>query len=112
MIADFATQVAQEIVYVSEAGSILYGFIVCYAKQDHFQVENIAVDPQFHRKGLGRELLAFAEDTARKRGFDRLELYTNEKMWENIKYYPKQGFEEFARRREDGFARVYYRKNL
>jgi Ni,Fe-hydrogenase III large subunit len=39
-----------------------------------------------------------------------IELYTNAKMTENLAYYPRLGFEETGRRREDGFDRVYFRR--
>ena len=45
-------------------------------------------------------------------GFDRIELYTNAAMRENIEYYPRLGYKEIGRHEEDGFERVFFRKSL
>lgn len=112
MVADFDNLVCRQVVYVLEIEKTFGGFVVCFSNTDHFHIENVAVAPQFHGRGLGRELMSFAEDKARTLGIFRIELYTNEKMWENLKLYPKLGYEEFDRRYEDGFARVFFRKQL
>jgi hypothetical protein len=39
-------------------------------------------------------------------------LYTHEKMTENQILYSKIGYVEYARRVENGFPRVYMKKNL
>jgi GrpB-like predicted nucleotidyltransferase (UPF0157 family) len=61
---------------------------------------------------VGRALLVFAEREAARRGFDSLYLCTNSKMFENQVLYPKVGYVEYARKRLDGFDRIYYRKPL
>jgi len=112
MVADFDNLVHQQSVYVLDADKHIRGYIVCFPKQDHFHIENIAVAPEFHRRGYGKQLMKHAETEALARGFSRIELYTNEKMRENLKLYPKLGYEEFARHFQDGFARVFFRKQL
>ena len=57
-------------------------------------------------------LLSFAEAEAERRNLQAIELYTNVKMTENLKLYPRLGYAEIARREEDGFSRVFYRKGL
>jgi hypothetical protein len=39
-------------------------------------------------------------------------LYTNERMTENLVFYPALGYVETGRGMQDGFARVFYRKPL
>ncbi len=112
MVADFGALVDTQSVYILEVGCNLRGFIVCFANKDHFHIENIAVLPGFTGMGYGRQLMDFAEAEARKLGYSRLELYTNEKMRENLTLYPKLGYEEFARKTQDGFSRVFFRKHL
>ena len=75
-------------------------------------LENVAVHPSYQHKGLGAKLLAHAEAEALRRGFGSLCLYTNEKMTENRGWYARLGYQEFERRNEDGFERVYMRKTL
>ncbi len=54
--------------------------------------------------------MAFAEEHARTEGLAEVVLYTNERMTENLRFYPALGFTETGRGVQDGFARVFYRK--
>jgi len=112
MVADFGALVDRQSVYVLEVGCNLRGFIVCFANKNYFHIENIAVLPGFTGMGYGRQLMDFAEAEARTQGYSRLELYTNEKMRENLTLYPRLGYEQFARKTQDGFVRVFFRKHL
>jgi ribosomal protein S18 acetylase RimI-like enzyme len=75
-------------------------------------VANVAVHPSAQGTGLGRRLMEFAEQQARQRGLDRLDLYTNEVMTENQAIYARLGYRETARRTEDGYRRIYMEKIL
>ena len=66
------------------AGGGMSGVLVAFACDDHYFIENVAVLPQLRGTGRGRLLLTFAEDEARRQGFDRIEPYTNAAMRENI----------------------------
>lgn len=113
MLADFAAQIAEGHVHVACAGDgALLGFIVFFARHDHMLLENVAVLPAAAGRGIGRQLIAFCEQAARQQGLERVELYTNEKMTENIFLYPHLGYREVDRRSEDGFNRVFFAKNL
>ncbi len=114
MVADFAARVAEGVVWVETATSDgpVRGFIVAFAHRDAWHIENVAVSPDHQGAGVGGRLMRFAEELAVKAGFDRVELYTNAKMTENQSLYPALGYEEFDRRSEDGFDRIYYRKAL
>ena len=113
MIADFATQVSNDIVDVAqmEDGSI-GGFMVYYSREAHLHIENIAVLPRHQGEGIGKALLLRAEAFARQSNINIIELYTHEKMTENTVFYPRQGYIEIDRRSEDGFDRIYYRKTI
>ena len=112
MVADFGAARANGNLYVAEDGNRVAGFIVFYPRADHVHLENVAVDPACQGRGIGRALIAFAERHARELGFDRIELYTNAKMTENLALYPRLGYREFDRRVEDGFDRVYFARDL
>jgi ribosomal protein S18 acetylase RimI-like enzyme len=73
-------------------------------------IENVAVDPASQSSGVGRGLLAYAESYAIQRRIPELRLYTNEAMTENLTFYPRLGYREYARRSEDGFPRVFFSK--
>ncbi|KAJ6120465.1 hypothetical protein N7523_004745 [Penicillium sp. IBT 18751x] len=76
------------------------------------EINNLVVDPLTQGRGYGRILVGYAENIARARGHSSLTLYTNVKMYENLGLYVKLGFTETERRVEDGFDRVYFRKQL
>jgi GNAT superfamily N-acetyltransferase len=80
--------------------------------QDSIKVNNLVVDQAAQGRGYGKLLMSFAEDEARDRGRKALALFTNVLMYENLVLYPKLGFVETERREEDGYDRVYYRKEL
>jgi ribosomal protein S18 acetylase RimI-like enzyme len=112
MVADFAGQIVNGIIHVVEDQRRVCGFIVLYPRGDHMHIENIAIDPAFQRHGLGTALLEFAEQQAHSHRRRAIELYTNEKMTENLEFYPRLGYVETGRSVEDGFSRVYFRKEL
>ena len=60
----------------------------------------------------GRALLEFAETEARRAGFDSIDLFTHEKMTENLAIYSKLGYMEYDRRSQGDFSLVYMRKHL
>lgn len=110
MTADFASQIAEGIVFVLADEQSLFGFVVFYEQQDSVFLENIAVDPAHHGKGYGRMLIDFVEQYARKNGFRSIKLYTNINMTENLSLYPSLGYRETGRARQDGFDRVFFEK--
>ncbi len=112
MVADFEAQIRAGKLHVVEMEGEVAGFVVFYPRGDHLHVENVAVLPSAQGKGIGKALLGFAEDEARRLGLPAVELYTNVKMVENQAFYPALGYVETDRREEDGFSRVFYRKEL
>lgn len=113
MIADFASQIASGQVYVAaNQQDEFLGFIVFYEDGTHLLLENVAVLPSAAGQGIGKKLIHFCEETALERGLTSVQLYTNEKMTDNLSIYPKLGYAEIGRRSEDGFNRVYFEKTL
>lgn len=112
MVADFAAAITAETLYVIEAGAQVCGFVVFYACKGYLQLENVAVDPRFQGQGLGTQLIDFVEQQARGGGYGSIQLYTNAKMTENLELYPRLGYQQFDRRIENGFDRIYFRKTL
>jgi ribosomal protein S18 acetylase RimI-like enzyme len=99
-------------VTVAEEDGEIIGVVVIGATEDGFTIDNIAVRPAHQGAGLGRALLDHAESEARAAGFDAIYLYTHEKMTENQAIYARLGYKEYERRAEDGFSRVFMRKQL
>ena len=109
---DYDERIRNAHVVVAEADGVVVGMIVLIAEPDHLLVENVAVDPDRQHGGVGRALLALAEDHARELGLGRLRLYTNVAMVENLRLYTRLGYEEDGRHIGEGFQRVYLSKRL
>jgi N-acetylglutamate synthase-like GNAT family acetyltransferase len=112
MDADYAALIDAGRVTVAERDGRITGILVLVPEEDHLLVENVAVDPAAQGSGLGRRLMAHAEERARILGLTELRLYTNEKMVENLAWYPRLGYTETERRVDSGFARVFFVKTL
>lgn len=111
MDADYGGLIAQGTCFVVDNDGVL-GVIVIHGANDYLLIENVAVSPEAQGRGVGRELLDFAEMTAKKAGCREVRLYTNEAMSENLTYYPRRGYREVERRIEAGFKRVFFVKTL
>jgi len=107
---DYVAKIGDGHVEVAVEGGNPVGLIVLVPQADHLLVENVAVDPAFQRGGVGRALLAHAEQRAAQRGLREIRLYTNAAMTENLSLYPRLGYRETGRDTEHGFQRVYFSK--
>ena len=110
MLADYAAAIRRDEVFVS--GEPICGVVVLIRAEDHVFLENIAVAPWLQGHGHGRALMRFVERRARELGLPEIRLYTGECMWENRRMYPRLGYEEFERRVENGYPRIYFKKTL
>jgi ribosomal protein S18 acetylase RimI-like enzyme len=112
MREDYARVIRDRDVTVAEGGAGIVGVIAVGVTEEGFTIDNVAVLPSRQGEGIGRALLEFAEEQARRRGFDSVHLYTHEKMAENRALYARIGYVEYARRRDGPFSRVLMRKWL
>jgi ribosomal protein S18 acetylase RimI-like enzyme len=112
MLDDYATRVSEGAVWVLEEGAEMAAIIVLLPAPDYLLLDNIAVPPTRQDLGLGRRLLAFAEDEALGRGYREIRLYTHQTMVENQRLYSSIGYEETGRGSEAGYDRVFMRKQL
>ena len=112
MLENHAALIRNGEVWVLDEGGEVVGALVMRPAEDHLFVDNVAVAPGHQGRGLGRELVAFAEERARREGLGEIRLYTNEKMWENLAVYEKLGFEETGRGLDGDYQRVFMRKRL
>ena len=109
---DYDARVRAAQAFVADDDGVVVGLIVLIETPDHLLVENVAVDPDRQHSGIGRALLSLAETHAREHGLDRLRLYTNVAMVENIRLYTRLGYREDSRHIGEGFQRVYMSKRL
>ncbi|MFI8105699.1 GNAT family N-acetyltransferase [Streptomyces sp. NPDC086023] len=108
MDADHAAEIAAGHVHVT--GTPVAGVVVLVPRGDHLFLDSIAVHPDAHGTGLGRQLLEYAEERARALGLPEIRLYTNALMWENQRLYPRFGCECTERRIDGVYDRMHYRK--
>lgn len=112
MTEDYAVVIRNREVTVLESDGHIVGMIVLGPTSEGFTIDNVAVHPSRQGEGLGRALLEFAEEQARRRGFDTVHLYTHEKMTENQALYARIGYVEYDRRPWADVSRVFMRKQL
>ena len=112
MLDDYAQVVRDHRAWVIDDGGRVVGVLVLMDKEDGLLLDNVAVLPERQGEGIGRRLIEHAESEVRRLGHRHLDLYTHERMTENIAMYDRIGYEEVERRTERGFPRVYMRKRL
>jgi ribosomal protein S18 acetylase RimI-like enzyme len=112
MLVDYEAAILAGEAWVLVEGDETSGVLVMRPDNDHLFVETVAVRPDRQGSGLGRRLMAFVEEAARDRGLREIQLYTNEKMEENLPFYRSLGFEETGRRLDEGYRRVFMKKRL
>lgn len=103
----FQTEVPARLAWIAEeqvGAPRARGFLVAqigFPNSDgpEWELENIAVLPEFRRRGLGRELLAVLLAQARLHGAARILLEVRESNRAAIRLYEAAGFQQLGRRR-------------
>jgi ribosomal protein S18 acetylase RimI-like enzyme len=94
-------------------GSPAVATVTLIPDESSLYLDNLAVAPDQQGKGIGRRLLAFAEDHARQLWLPEIRLSTNSMMWENQRMYSAAGYEDYGRSEvAPGFERILYRKPI
>lgn len=112
MIADYRPMIDASQVWLATVMNVVVGLIVLQPQADHLLIYSIAVAPTHVGQGIGRALLVWAETETCRQGFTKLQLYTNEKMTENLALYQRIGYVEYQRAAYKGFQLVYMSKTL
>jgi GNAT superfamily N-acetyltransferase len=112
MAADHGALIAAGEVWLAEVDGDAAGVLVVRPRGAALLLESVAVAPGMQGRGIGRALVEHAEQLARERGLSAVELYTNLHMTENLRMYPRLGYEEVGRGSQDGYERAFFRKTL
>ena len=112
MLDDYRQVVAEAEVYVAVDGARIVGVLVMSREGSEMLLVNVAVLAACKGQGIGKQLMDFCEEQSRLAGCSAIRLYTHERMTENIEIYRKLGYVETHRAQEQGFARVFMRKQL
>ncbi len=112
MDRDFMPLILAGDVYVCEADGRINGAIAITSAGDHLEVGSVAVDPAAQRRGIGKHLMALAEEVAVDRGFRVLRLHTNAALPELVVYYERLGYRVVESKVDAGFDRIFLQKVL
>ncbi len=115
LTADYHDFINRGVIYVIDGGKSgdVAGLLIIYPVDDSLYVDTIGVNPAYQKHGLGRKLLAFAEDKAREAGLDKMTLITNALQVSNQEYYRKVGYVETHRQSlHEGRIGVWMAKSL
>jgi GNAT superfamily N-acetyltransferase len=112
MKADFAAAIRDDLIWVLIEDDWLLAVLHLRSRSDCLFIEDVAVRVDRQRRGIGKTLLAFAEDEALRRGYHEIQLCTNETMVENIALYQSLGYREIRRQPCQGTDIIFMRKPL
>jgi GNAT superfamily N-acetyltransferase len=92
MTADYSEAVKKHRIDLLYLEGELAAIIEMIPNDDHLLIENVAVLPARQGRGLGRKLMAHAEQVATSFGYSEIKLYTNKLFAENVQLYQKLGY--------------------
>ncbi len=111
MLDDHAARTMRGENFICEDGGTLRAVIALVDEPPGaLHIFNIAVDPDEQGRGLLRQLLAFADAEARRRGLPLLTLYTNQLMTRNRAIYAHLGFAEVGTEEANGYSIVFMQR--
>jgi GNAT superfamily N-acetyltransferase len=112
MTADHLTMIIEHEVWLLEEGGRPLAVLELIMEPGCVLIYSVAVCPEYQRRGDGRRLLAWAETEASRAGLDRLRLYTNALMEDNLRLYARLGYEETGREPSMGSTLVHRAKQV
>ena len=111
-LEDFDNHVALGNLWLFNKGDDVVGMVVLTPMLDHVLLQVLCVDPSMQGRGLGQQLLAFAERQTRMLSFGEMRLYTNSLMSRNLKIYRRWGFRKTHVEEYGWGQKVHMRKQL
>ena len=112
MTADYRQMISDHHVWLLCLADEPIGVLVLMNEPDQALIYSVAVSPKYQKQGWGRYLLGWAEGQARREGYNRIRLYTNARMEENIALYKRLGYTETGREDFLGSTLVHMAKQL
>jgi GNAT superfamily N-acetyltransferase len=94
MTANYVQAVADHVIDLFEEAGRPIALMEVIPRPSHLLIENVAVLPDHHGKGIGGLLLKRAETIARSLGFNELRLYAKAMFAANTAFYAHRGFED------------------
>ncbi|MDG4860976.1 GNAT family N-acetyltransferase [Streptomyces sp. T-3] len=78
--------------WVAEEAGAVVGYLIAEPVDTGLHIEQVSVHPDAARRGVGRALIAYAQEYAREAGLDGLTLTTFAGVPWNAPYYERLGF--------------------
>ena len=99
------TKARAETIFLAFQGERLVGCVALDDRGDSLYLGKLAVDPDVQGHGIGRRLLDAAEQFARAKGRQTIELQTRVELTGNHKTFARLGFVETGRTAHPGYDR-------
>ena len=104
-VADLAATARTSEVWAMDDMGRLIAVVILTPKPGHLYVGKLAIDPDFRRQGVARQLIGHAASRARALGLPELRLETRVELAENHQTFQALGFHEVTRSAHPGFDR-------
>ncbi|WP_142592115.1 GNAT family N-acetyltransferase [Pseudorhizobium endolithicum] len=101
-----AQKARDEVAFVATSAGVPVGCIFCLPETDCLYLGKFAVAPELQGTGLGRRLMAKAEEVARARGLRALRLETRVELKDNHALFVRWGFTTTTESAHPGFGRA------
>lgn len=95
----YEAAIEQRLVFVAADPGGAVGFALCSLRPPDLYLDQIAVDPEHGRQGLGKALMLRVIREAEARGVESVSLSTFRDVPWNAPYYERFGFKELARKK-------------
>jgi ribosomal protein S18 acetylase RimI-like enzyme len=92
MTTDYAEAVKKHRIDLVHLDGMLVALLETVPKADHLLIASVAVLPALQGRGLGRKLMAHAEEIAAALGLGEIRLFANKLFVENIRLYLRLGY--------------------
>lgn len=112
MTADYDHAVRHHVIDLAYIDGRLIGLVEMIPRENDLLIENVCVDPDEQGAGLGKRLVAHAEEETHRRGHAVIRLYTNKLFAANLSFYAGLGYEIEREEPFMGGTTVHFRKSL
>ena len=92
LMADYGQVFSDYEVYLAEREDALDGVLILEPRANDLLIWSVASAPAAQGRGVGNQMLAFAESRARALSLTCMRLYTGEKLTGNIAWYTRHGY--------------------
>ena len=108
LTVDYEEEIRSSPVWLAESEGRLAGGLILTPEESYMTIANVAVHPEFQGQGLGRALMDFGEEEAKRQGYSEMRPATHVLLTENLSLYSHLGWSETGRDE----SRVYMGKKI